>query len=170
MTYLRHAAPILIALFGVLAFACSPRNTERSVDRDEVLDEYEDPGLDASEYAPPAGGFTPAGVLSAVNEAGGLTKLPKGLAVSVLNDYITRLAGVPSARGLVPDLELIRGELTSGIIDRGDVGAALQRLASGTRQIAGDGSPYNALANALALSGEQLGGDPDDLPEDGDGR
>lgn len=167
----RRLAPILIALLGLLAFAmaCSPKPTERSVDDESVIDEYEEPGLDVSEYATPAGGYTPTGVLEAVNSAGGLTRLPKGLAVGILDDYIERLGAVPSARGLVPDLELIRGEITSGIIDRGDVGAALQRLADGTRQVAGDGSPYNALASALAMTGEQLGGGGE-LPDAGDGR
>ena len=168
----RRLAPILVALLGLLAFAlaCSPKPSERSVDDPSVLDEYEEPGVDADAYATPAGGYTPTGVLEAVEAAGGLTRLPKGLAVGILDDYIERLGAVPSGRGMVPDLRLIREEITSGIIDRGDVGAALQRLAKGTRQVAGDGSPYNALASALALSGEQLGGDVDDLPEAGDGR
>lgn len=162
-------APALVALIGLFAYACSPKPVERSVDNPNVIDEYEEPGLAASEYRAPAGGFTPDVVLSAVNEAGGLTNLPKGLAVSVLDDYITRLTAVPAASGLVPDLQMIREELTSGIIDRGDVGAALSRLARGTRALAPEGSPYKALASALALTGDQLGGDVDDL-DVGDGR
>ena len=167
-------APALLAAAGLLAWACSPK-TERSTDHPDVLNEYEAPDLDESAYATPAGGFTPELVLNAVSDAGGLTSLPKGLAVNVLDDYIGRLTEVPSARGLLPDLRLIREEITSGIIDRGDVGAALQRLGAGTRQVAGDGSPYNALASALTLTGKELGGDPAELPnrrvrDTGDGR
>ena len=152
------------AAAGLLAWACSPKPTERSTDHPDVLDEYEAPARDAGAYAPPAGGFTPEVVLGAAGDAGGLTALPKGLAVSVLDDYLERLGDVPRARGLLPDLRLVREEITSGIIDRGDVGAALRRLGRGTRQVAGDGSPYKALASALTLAGEQLGGRVDDLP------
>ena len=138
--------------------ACSPKTQQRSSDNPDVIDEYENANLDAAAAAVPAGGFTPAGVLDLAGQAGGLTKLPKGVASAIIGNFIQRLTSVPRAKSLLPDLKLIDEELNSGIIDRGEVGGALQRLARGTRQVAGDGSPYNALASALQLSGDELVG------------
>ncbi len=101
----------------------------------------------------------PQGVIEAVNEAGGLTKLPKDVANRVIDGYIAKLTGEPRAAGIVTDLALLRKEINSGFIDRGAVGAALNRLGAQTRVLAGEGSPYNAIATALEMSGKQLVGD-----------
>ena len=148
------------ALLAILALACALTACNKNLrvdDNTDVIDEYETPTVDRE--AMPTGDFTAKSVMSAVADAGGLTQLPKGLANSVIDNYLMRLGDVTAAANIIPDLKLIKQEINSGIIDRGEVGRALIRLGQETRLIAADDSGYQSMGAALKASGEQLVGE-----------
>ena len=151
---------LLLLLATVAVFACSKRAADDlTVDNPNRIDEYEEPAVEPGTVPAEAEDLAPQNVLDAVAQSGGLTKLPLGLANRIIDGYLGQLAGVPAAATLVPDLELVRAEINSGIISRADVGAALQRLGAQTRLLAADDASYSALGTALKLSGDQLVGE-----------
>ena len=153
-------ATATLLLAGLLALgACTTRSSEAlDQDHQNVIEEFEEAEIDRSSL-PVGGPYTPQGILEVVADAGGLTKLPLATATDVLDYYIGELASVPAAALVVDDLQLVREEINSGVIDRGEVGAALNRLGAQTRLMAGDDAGYGALGSALKASGEQLVGD-----------
>ena len=151
-------ALLLVVLAAACALtACNNSSAERSANHPAVHEEYENSGV--SRDALPAENFSARDVVSAVNEAGGLVKLPKGVATAVIDDYIGRLSGMATAAPIVTDLRIVREEINSGFIDAGEVGAALNRLAINTRAAVPKDSPYQGLASVLSLTGKQLVGD-----------
>ncbi len=150
-------ALIILALCCALT-ACKT-TTERVVESPNQVDEYDQPVMDRSEL--PSDNFSARDVIGAINDAGGLTNLPLGIANNVLDDYMSRLSDMPAASMMVDDLQLVKQEINSGIIDRGEVGRALKRLGAQTRIIAKGDGPYELLGSALTSSGEQLVGDAD---------
>ena len=157
---MKNAALLLVLALACALTACNNATADRSVNNSNVIDEYENNTVDRS--ALPDGDYTAEAVIGAVSDAGGLTQLPLEVANSVLDNYIMRLGDVSAAANLVPDLKLVRSEINSGIIDRGEVGRALLRMGAETRLIAAEDSPYRLLGSALTTTGEELvGEDPE---------
>ncbi len=100
----------------------------------------------------------PKTVVDAVGQYGGLTSLPKDVAMKVVDGYITKLSGMPGTSALVTDLNIVKMQLGSSSIDNKKMGAALQRLGSKTVSMADGDSAYEMLGQALVSSGAKLVG------------
>ena len=143
----------------LLSTACNKPSTDAAYQDDpDRIDEYENVTLDKGTL-PEEGAISPIQVLEAAEEAGGLTAIPIVPATRILDHYIARLQTVPGAETMIDDLKLIREEINSGIIDRGEVGTALNRLGVQTRLLAQDDPAYLHLGSLLKSAGEQFVGD-----------
>lgn len=98
----------------------------------------------------------PLDVLSAIESAGGLTKLAPATAVSVIDGFANALSQRAGSEAITGELASLKSELTSGNIDGGKVGRLLQSLGQRTTAAAGGEGNYATLGNALAQAGEGL--------------
>lgn len=148
---------LLLAL--LFAIACNKPSTEAANQDDpDRIDEYEDINLDKGTL-PQSGEISALHILDAAEQAGGITQIPLEAATRIIDHYMERLEGLPGAETMRDDLAILREEINSGFIDRGQVGAALNRLGVQTRLLANGDAGYMHLGTALKSAGDQLVGD-----------
>ncbi|MFK8055945.1 MAG: hypothetical protein AB8F78_07495 [Saprospiraceae bacterium] len=94
--------------------------------------------------------------VSAVKEAGGITKLSPDVAASNVEGWISTLGGMEGTDGIVGNLKTLKTELTKGNIDGSIVGPILVKLADETEKLGKGNVAVNGLASALRMGGEKL--------------
>jgi len=106
------------------------------------------------------GGMSAMGALtstvSAVKEAGGITKLSPEAAVSNVDGWISTLGGMEGTDGIVGNLKTLKTELTKGNIDGSIVGPILIKLADDAKAMGKGNAMVDGLASALRMGGEKL--------------
>ena len=106
------------------------------------------------------GGMSAMGALtstvSAVKEAGGITKLSPEVAVENVEGWIGTLGGMEGTDGIVGTLQTLKTELTKGNIDGSVVGPILIKLADEAQALGKGNAAVNGLASALRMGGEKL--------------